>query len=448
MLSRIAIEAAYPVMQRLEEKKLQVLPTDDSPLQNLIMALGPAAFTEGPGVAEVLQARSKDDLHHRAKETVVELASASVARVHDMTRNTVLPMIKEVSAAVEAHVNPRRVEAILPYRITMKEIPQIYSNPALAAMVKRFPAPGGNGAYVSRVVAEVTVDRIKELCKTGMAGVDSEIDLTLSLGKDEGYAAIQQVLNGNLALEKAHVDYLPGLLVTAQAIYNEPEPGVNMTMAEYNEHVNRLLIKTAHLIRGAQSRYQIAEKAGTLYTVEGRHVLSNITVYGKAYRALLEKGLTPEALIGNEMAGRRFNQGQLIESKAALEAIYHREMNLRNLKVQAEMAGLVREAIAKVVGDEIRKRDFSVAESETATIKFRDMLKLINEHNCSDVHQLVTSIVCEVFYPGTDSLTFINLINHCGKQANADTDIREITLMATIKYVNQWLIRQMGIAQA
>ncbi|MCY1334668.1 hypothetical protein D9M69_204320 [compost metagenome] len=328
----------------------------------------------------------------------------------------------------------------------MKEVPAVYSNVTLKQIAERYPVPS-NVDVQARDLAPITLDRLKELCKTGMAGFDSELDLILSLENDRGYAEVLAVFIGTKAVQEIHVDYLPGVLVAGQAIYNEPEPGVNLTLGEYNERINRILGRAGQLCRGAMSRYQEAEKLGTLYSADGRNSITTIVVMGKAYRKMLEAGLTPEALIGNEMTGRRFTQGQLIENKAVLEQAYSREMGLRALKVQAEMAGIVREAIGSIVQNCILAEDLG-EDSAAASAKLREMVAKINQHNCDNLNQLVTEVICMVFYPKTDAITFIGLMNRVGASMDADTDPREVALMATFKYVNHWLCRQIGLIDA
>lgn len=450
MLNRIAIEAALPVAQRLEERKLRILPGQDSPLMSLTLGIDNIlvdhSLSANTDIVAVLQARAGSDEHRVAKADIIKLASLSVTRLHDITRNQVLPEIKDVAAKVQEYVNARRIEAVLPYTIQMKEIPAVFSNPALGELVNRYPVPS-NVDYAVRSLAAVTLDRVKELTKTGMAGLDSELALGLSLKNDEGFAAVMGVLSGSIIVSAINPDYLPGVLVAAQSIYDEPEPGTNMSLAEYNDHVNRLLGKTAQLLRGAMLRYNEQEKLNILYSSEGRDSLTTIIVMGKPYRALLEKGLTPEALIGNEMAARRFSQGQLIENKTVLEQIYHREMNLQSVKVQSSMATIVRDALRITIGQHLAARDMG-EEASAANAKLLDLVSRVSERNCDDINVLVTEVVCEVFYPKTDALTFIRLMNRVGATLSADTDPREVALMATIKYINHWLCRQLGVVAA
>jgi len=449
MLNRIAIEAALPVAQRLAERKLRVLPSEGSPLLSLTMTTETAmvenALALNSDVTAVLQERSNNDLHRLAKADIIKLASLSISRLHDMTRNVILPHIKDVVPRVQAYVSARRVEASLPYTVEMREIPAVYSNPVLRQLYERYPAASQLDTP-ARNLCPVELDRVKDLCKTGMAGFDEELAVILGLGNDEGYAEVQQVLSGRKGVHALHVDHLPGVLVAAQAIYGEPEPGVNLTLVEYNDLVNRLLAKTAQLIRGAQLRYEAADKAGTLYAT-GRDSLTTVAVMGRVYRQMLDQGLTPEALIGNEMAGRRFSQGQLIENKTVLEQIYTREMNLRSLKVQSEMTGIVRDGVRQIVNGEIVEKDLG-EDMADAQRKLVELCSKIHEKCCDDLNQLITEIICEVFYPKTDALTFINLMNRVGAQMEADADPREVALMATVKYISHWQARQLGLIQA
>ncbi|MNP88991.1 hypothetical protein D3C85_13850 [compost metagenome] len=452
MLNSLAIEAALPIAQRLDERKLRILPNDNTPLMSLTLATDNTfvenSLAENADVVAVLQGRSNSDMHRVAKADIVKLASISVSRLHDMIRNTILPHIKRVSADVQSYVNARRVEAILPYSVEMKEIPAVYSNPAMRQLISRYPANPGNEFVLRACGPQLDLDAVKSTCMTGMAGVDSELAVVLSLNNNEGYAAIQAVLHGQIGPRQIHDDFLPGLLVAAQAIYNEPGAGVSMTLGEYNDYINALLGVTAFLANAAWIRYETQEKLGLVYSQEPRGSLTSIKVMGKVYRKMLEQGLTPETLIANEMSGRRFSQGQLIENKAALEQIYNREMNLRALKAQAEMAGHVRAAVRQIVGGELSQAEMEADARESANKVLLDMVGRIHERNCDDISQVITEVICAVFYPKADALSFIMLMNRSGRSMGDDADPREVALMATIRYVNRWLCRQLGLIDA
>ena len=71
MLNRIAIEAALPIAQRLDERKLRVLPAQNSPLMSLTMAvdhtLVDVGLAQNSDIVSVLQSRAGGDAHRVAK---------------------------------------------------------------------------------------------------------------------------------------------------------------------------------------------------------------------------------------------------------------------------------------------------------------------------------------------------------------------------------------------
>lgn len=449
MLNRIAIEAALPLAQRLSERNVRVLPAEGTPLMSLVLAGDTTDYngsgTEKRGMVELVQARGNQDLHHMAKKDIVSLGVESVSRLHAMTQSTVLPHIKEIFPKVQAIVSKRRVEAVLPYSVKMREIPLIFSNPALKALADKYPV-AGNGDWATRILRNADLMEIKDLVKTGMEGVDKELNDSLSVCNDEGYDVIRKVLNGSMHPKDVKDDYLPGLLVTAAGLYNEPGQGINMSLVDYNAAVNGLIQVVSRMTRSAILRYEAMKKNGVLYSPT-RESIETIVVMGEVYRDMLDKGLTPEALIGNEMSGRRFSQGQLIENKGALEKAYHREMNLRQLKVQSEMTTITADALRTVLIADMQERN---VEEPTEKIKqLNDLIRtLTTSLKIDDVTQLTTICVCKLYYEASDALTFIQLMNHVGATVDDDTDPREVALMASFKYISRWLAKQLGITQA
>lgn len=448
MLNRLSIEAILPIAQNLDERGLRVLPNDGTPLMNLVQAtdfsLVGECLDQGADLIQLVQDRSSSDLHGAVKQDIIDLGAAAVSRLHQTVREKVLPEIKEIVPQVQEQIAARRVSAILPYTINMVEIPAVYSNGALEALANRYPAD--NTQYASRILYPVDIDTVIELCKTGMEGFDKELATGLSLKNNEGYAQIRKVLIGEMVPSEIDPDYLPGLLVMAAAIYNEPCAGVNLSLSDYNAQVNKLLGVTATMVRAVMMRNAVNDRAGLLYSAKKRESLSVINVMGKTYRKMLDQGLTPEAVIGNEMAGRRFSQGQLIEKKDELEKVYAREMSLRGLRVQAEMVGVTRQILTTIFTRKCNERFGEEAEASINSLK--KMVANVSEKNCDDIHQMVTELVCELFYPGTDALVFIATMNHVGRTVAEDTDPREIALMATYKYISRWLVRQLGLVQA
>jgi hypothetical protein len=192
--------------------------------------------------------------------------------------------------------------------------------------------------------------------------------------------------------------------------------------------------------------YKRTRELGQLY-VPNQRSITQVVVMGEAYRKLLDAGLSPEALLGNEMAGRRYTAGQLIENKTTLEQIYNREMNLRSLKTQTEMFGITRNVIDVVIRSEIAKAGEDVNKALLLE-RLKTAIEKLDERNSTDLYQVLTDVVCNVFYLETDARSVIMIINTVGAQFGSEADPREVALLATIKYVNNWIANQLVICAA
>lgn len=450
MLNRVSIEAALPVAQKLSDAGLRLLPKDNTPLMSLMLAVNSAGLdaelTPNSDLIALVSERSSEEAHHCAMQDLVQLASECVSRTLDNARNVALPHIKEMVAKVTESVEGRRVSAISPFEIVMKEVPAVYTNQGIYSLATRYNTPNGLTYPAARQLSTMVLDDIINLAKTGMEGVDADLEALLSLNNNEGYATVLDVLAGRKAFGDIDFDYAAGVLVCAQAIYDEPGNGVNMGLNDYNTAVNALIQAAAAMTLSKIESYKRTRELGTLY-VPNQTSITQVIVMGEAYRKLLDAGLTPEALLGNEMAGRKYTAGQLIENKTTLEQIYNREMNLRALKTQNEMFAITRGAIEIIVQTEIDGLEDSVNKGVMRS-RLMAELQRMNEAKTANLELLMTDVVCNVFYPETDARSVLMIINRVGEQFGPDADPREIALLATIKYVNCWMSTQMVVAQA
>lgn len=449
MLNRVSVEAALPVAQKLLEQGKRLLPKDNTPLMSLMMACNRAGLdvelNADSDLVGLVCERSKEVAHQLAMADLVKLASESVSMVLDNARNVVIPHVKDLVAKVTDSVEGRRVAACSPYEIVMKEVPAVYTNQGIFGMAQRYNTR--ELVYPpARVINVMLIDDVISASKTGMAGVDDDLHALLSLNNNEGYATVMDVLAGRKAFGDIDFDYAAGVMVVAQAIYNEPGEGVRMGLNDYQTEINKLLQASGAMVLSKIENYRRVRELGTLY-LPTKTSITQAVVMGEAYRALLDKGLTPEALLGNEMAGRRYTAGQLIENKTALEAIYNREMNLRALKTQNEMFGITRDVINTAFTIEIMGLDGEV-DKQVLRDRLRLEIDKLNEARCADLYQVITDIACAVFYAESDARSVIMIINRVGVQFGAEADPREIALLATIKYVNNWFASQLLICAA
>lgn len=450
MLNRVCIDAAAPVALKISENNVRLLPKENTPMMSLALSISRTGLdfqlAENSDIAAIVSQRSQDDTHRAVMTDTVNLATQCVGRVIDNARNIVLPHVHEIVKKVEASVEGRRLVATSPYEVVMKEIPAVYTNQGIFNLAERYPSDGLSYPP-ARQLAVMDLDKIQQIAKTGMDGVDEDLDRLLSLNNNEGYATVLDVLAGRKAFGDIDFDYAPGVMVIAQAIYDEPTEGLEIGLNDYNTAVNALIYAAAAMTRARTEQYRRSRELGTLY-VPNQTSITQVVVMGEAYRKLLDAGLSPEALIGNEMSGRRYSAGQLTENKDQLEAIYNREMNLRALKTQGEMFVITRNAIDQVLRSDIGMTDMEGADKALLMARVKSCVDSLTEHHCSNLYRAVVHLVCAVFYPETDANKYIAILNQVGEQFGPDADAREVALLATIKYVNVWIASQLVVAQA
>lgn len=181
---------------------------------------------------------------------------------------------------------------------------------------------------------------------------------------------------------------------------------------------------------------------------KGGDSVVEILVSGPVYEAFLAQGGTPDAIIGAV-----FHKGAFVKFDDILENIQMYE------RVAERVAIIVREtAISKkvsVVIDQLRKSIFKYLESivedtseyrnraDVIAPKLEVLLANINSESMQNMHELVTSIICELFYDEKyDVKIIIDNINRQGK-ANSGVNVRELATLATYDYVARYIVGQL-----
>lgn len=463
MISRDTLERALPLAQQLEDVSLNVV--QGSPLAAIMDTCSTYGLhVEGRNFEELdlgealtyIQDRcnEKDDngvnTHHAVVSAFVETSAQSIRQVLDYSRNVVIPDIKAVLEKVEQSVMGVKAAQLEPYVIVQDIDPVVLNNPLLMELVERFSETAARDTG-TRELIDLTIDVVKERVATGAAQFDEEVAAALTANNGQGWELVRMVIAGQVALEEIPAVAAIGVHLLAKAIFDNPFEGVAMSLTEYNDRVSLLIEQSGRIVYQELEQIARRKKLGLLYNggsvPSTRPGVREIHVNQPVYLAMLEKGLTPEALIGNEMLGRLYGDSQLVEKKDELVNQYTREMNLRNVQKSIEDFNLIRRSIEVIIANEIASRadEELVADKGTMQSILKELISQITERDLVYPAILVRNLVCRVFYAHTDCLRFVTLIDDLGEKY-PEMSPREVVLIATNVYIALWTCSQVVVA--
>lgn len=459
MLSKGELEFVSPLALRFASESKVVVPLESSPLEGLMRGCSlNGLFVDGKTLdnyplSEVFQhvevesavsTAGEQSEHSNAMDTMAEMVIKGVSSLLDTTRNIVVPDIKDVITKVQQLVDGYVTNTMDPFTVVMKESPKVFWDPLLVELVERFSETPAR-EVPRRQLPTLGDDVLHQKIKTGADGFDQLIEDLLG---DEGYGWVNEAFGGNIELTQLHPDYAIALHLLCKNMHDDPPEGTRMSLMDYNDHISRLIEQTGRIAYQTLEQHRRRRKLGSLYTGPSRMIdgYREIEVDGEVYRKMLNEGLIPEVLFGNELSGRRYMASQLIEVKDELVTLYTREMRLRSTRHRMEQTNKLREYLDKVVSLMINERDEELLPVDRAMLHKRlaDYLRSVNDHEFDNLPMLCRNVVCHVFYAHTDAKRLLVIGDRIGADY-PDVDPREIMLMATIEYISVWVAKQMRL---
>lgn len=456
MLDPNALNAAIGVTQDLGSRGVKLGAFPDTPLAILVretptVGISPESSDYQSAIAELVEL-SRDEEHGEVMTDTVQLSAETVRRTLDYTRNTVMPHLRSVmeahQAAVEALESPP-----LPFNIVTVYQPEIYKTDVAANFLERWantpaitpPAPTSLGYY--------TAEEVLSLAKlSNDTGFNGSMEKLLNANGGKGIQAIIDVLKGSLSVQ-AIDDTLSLPLALVLMNIDTPKEGVAMTMTQYNATRATMANIAGKKALVLQMRLNHALTTNNVYF--GNQITPGvITVCGEVYRLFLDKGLTTEALIGNEMLNRKYRGVQMLEADALAEctAMYERDRDVRAQAHVMNKRKLSRQALLDVLRNDqkrIAAEGAFTVEGDTAEKswgRLRDFMSAVMGTIWADAEPstIIAAAVCRVWYTHTDAWRFIDIMFDIEKN-NKGLPVKELATLATLRYIAEWVASQVVV---
>lgn len=450
MLDQISLNAAVALTEELGNKGLTLGVVADTPLALLVrktptLAMD-AANTDFSGLINQLVDLSRDNDHSELMGEAVRLASQGVRATLDFTRNTVMPHLRKV---IEGHANimANLGAAKMPYDIRQFYTPEIYKLPQGVEFARQYentPAP-----VTQRNVefGKYEADEIIQLTKlTDDGDFNSSMVELLSADGGAGIKAIQSVLEGQAQAGQIDPCYALPLAIVLRNL-ETPKEGVSMTLGDYNAaraSVGNAAGKIA-LMQIEKLDHQL--RTGVLYAKLLREDPKVIEVVGEVYRELLDKGLTTEMVIGNELLNRKYRGAQLIDpdNQAELVKVYEQDRNNRQQAHQINLRQASRTAVLDVLRADQKARAEAgewVIEGDTAEKSWSRLKTVVDKIYAAspldpEPTMVIAATVCAVWYAHTDAMRYIDIMFDIEK-GRPDLSKEQIASLAALRYIAEF----------
>lgn len=463
MLDPIAIKTAIALAQDFSAKGNTLTPIPDTPLSTIVrcapvMGIEAANATYDSLSALMIQVSRGED-HAAAIKQSADLASGAVRRTIDLTRNTVMPHIRRVIELHEAAMASQQ-NAPLPFDIDHYYVPEIYKLQQGRSYLEQWedvPLAGSPGPVNFGMYSPDEIMKLAQLTDDGDFN-NSMIELLGAQG-GQGYATIADVLSGRIAVENVASEFSLPLAIIIKNI-EMPKEGLQMALSQYN--LNRTLVSNIAARKGLTLIRTLADALNNLVVYRGssRAVDGIIRVNSEVYSAMLDKDFSIEALIGNEIIGRKYRGSELMKPEVIeeLTAAYERDRAIRQTAHVANLKVICRNTVQNVLREDLKAisdaGEFVIEGDsfERAWGRLRGFCDKLysNEFAHYEPSLVISAAICFVWYAHTDAARYIDIMFEIEKEQKkhkVDLPSAEIATLAGLQYICSWVVSMVGVSK-
>lgn len=466
MLTKSSVTAAYPLAQLLAQGNQLLFCNVESPLSiltrntlnGLVVYEGAGEGVSNPPIEEQLITTTSmptdldgSSLHDATMDETIKLLTQSVSFVLNHTRNTVLPLIKQVAGDTQKYMDEVAEGSLAPLDVVPYYFKNIWNSPVFQDLVTRYDNIPFTHVQLRGGAIECDCgDDVSQLLLTGAGMFDEEVrEFVKSVGADQvkkvwdvlfgGQATSTDVILGT-RYDRFDMNAIAFLM--ARRMSMDVPKGINMGLPEWKEYV-------ASIVQAAGIACTLAYRTRDTDMRTNRLIISapvgdnprgSIIVVGDVYDRFLKEGGSPEVLFGALYSNEPRTYSALLQQAEFHCKVWKRvnTLNRTNLsfeRYRAMVEGL-RLAVAKVI-NEMAEDDLPAPRKELHD-RLNERLTHVKQKDMEDIYHVSRKAVCRVIFPHTDAEKMLLAID-AASEANPELDPREAALIATIEYISQWL---------
>lgn len=472
MIQESTIEAVYPLADLLAGKGISVYPVQDTPvasLQNSVVIPDSHENLDLDPIAELMRGSRAPDLageiqHDVVMEEVVKVVSKTVSNNLRVAQSVVNPAVKEAVSDAKDHMAKSQNLDTTKIAVVPVNYGPVWDNPSLAEMISRYDeTPMRQTNFYLPVPNDTDPQALRELVMSGASRFDDDLkglldnlgdktlqDIYLAAFSEKPQERMGQLEDlMNVDGDVARRNWFLILHLFARRMYDNPPSGTPVSLQEYNAHLSNLLAQTGrHLNREMRQREKDTRRRNLIrrWPMFSNNLVFNggieIYVNGDLYNSWLEKGGSPETLMGSMVSDQAKDFDYLIENKARYEKTWERRLKSMETALRMERFNHAMAAIEYAVTKQINAlaEDDLIVEREVLHSRLQERLKTLGGKFYDNLYVTVRDVLCYAMFPHTDALRVLEAIDAVADDY-PEMDIREAALLGTIEYVSVWVAK-------
>jgi hypothetical protein len=458
MLDTQSAKTAIDLTLDTSSKGMMLAAIPDTPLA-LLCRQSPLELTDRTSdtlsaAAEEMVNLTRGEEHAGVLGTVVTMAAESVRRTLDLARNSTMPHIRRVIGLFDEYV-AAEAQARSPYNVLPVYLPDVFKTDTAERLLSGYGSIIPQSVDGNPFFGKFSPDEVRELVRVTNDGEFNELlDELLMANNGQVLTEVVAALEGLSNVKRISPDAALPLLIVLKNI-EVPKEGVASNLSKYNADREIFAANVGKIAATQVARVTQSTATSALYPITGDDSPTNIRVNGEAYAKLLARGLSVEAVIGNELLGRKF-RGELMVTEEAIKEMmgaYNRDKNIRQQAHEVRKQQVIRKGVleslrsdhAYVCGE---GNGLQVAGDDAGRswIRLREFVDAIYASPAQGAEPaiIIAAAVCNVWYGHTDVGRVVAAMLAVEK-ANPGLDQREIGTLATLRYISDWVASQIAV---
>lgn len=429
------------------------------------------------------------DEHDNMKTELVKMIASTVRRTLHLSRNVALPIIDDVTAAVDNELQKLIPATGVALSIQESPIVELINNSTLTQVVEKYrEGTKKRDAPTVNVHTSRDAEAVYELIKVGYADFDDVIAKFLLpyLGSDVISKVYTTVFSAdanrdslsNLFMGSNQIDTYAKAIITlliASALIKEDEDNIDMSASAYDNAMTTVIRWCGDKIIQGQDQVAYRKNSDTVVISfpasgsEGAFLNPQdavIWVDPVTYRNFLDNGGTPEMVMGSYLVDRQTKGSAILVASDTYVNAYNRTITALKSNTQLQelmiMQRVLQRELSREIGEAatseyvldpeaVKANDNStkgwagltLANADTAQKLLAEKIGKLNIESTHHIYETVRGIVLDIFFEGTDVRSVLDAIDSINL-TDPDGDVQGAVNLAVVDYVVDWVMEQVN----